>query len=383
MWANADEPDERRLRVDRPVQGLGHVVADRGQPLDPPLGQTLVSHLQLQVRDDRRQVGVAGALPQPVERALHVTGTGFDRSDRVGDRTAGVVVAVDPDDRVVADVGLHVGDDLSDLVRQRATVRVAQHEVRGAVDDRGLDRPERELRVLAVAVEEVLQVDEHLAALSLQERDGIGDHRRAFVERRLQRLDHLVLGALRHDADGRGVRLDQVAQRGVVVAPAAWAARRAECDQRRGRQVELALGALEELDVLGIRPRPAAFDEVHAEQVELLRDAEFVVDRRRDALDLEAVAECGVEDFDESHGGSVLSMSERRLAQCAAPVKSDRAVDFNAEPFTDGRRRPNCIGARCGRTCDPTVHCATEPVEKRWMNRVDLGATRKVLWVTL
>ena len=41
---------------------------------------------------------------------------------------------------------------------------------------------------------------------------------------------------------------------------------------------------------------------MHAEQVELLGDAQLVVDGRRDALDLEAVAQCGVEDLDVSWG---------------------------------------------------------------------------------
>ena len=102
-----------------------------------------------------------------------------------------------------------------------------------------------------------------------------------------------------HTAAGLG--LDQVAQRGVVVDLAAGAPGRPERNQRRGRQVEFALGAGEELDVLRVRARPATFDEVHAEQVELLGDAELVVDGRRDALDLEAVSQCGVEDFDVSH----------------------------------------------------------------------------------
>ena len=54
----------------------------------------------------------------------------------------------------------------------------------------------------------------------------------------------------------------------------------------------------EELDVLGVGARPSAFDELHAERVELLGDAELVLDRRGDALHLEAVAQGGVEDLD-------------------------------------------------------------------------------------
>ena len=55
------------------------------------------AHLQLQVGDDRDEVGVAGALADAVDRALHLGGAGFDRGERVGDRAAGVVVGVDPE----------------------------------------------------------------------------------------------------------------------------------------------------------------------------------------------------------------------------------------------------------------------------------------------
>ena len=102
-----------------------------------------------------------------------------------------------------------------------------------------------------------------------------------------------------HTADGVGV--EQVAQRRIVVALAARAARAAERDHRRRGQAQLAGGASEELDVLRVRARPAALDVVHAEVVELLGDAQLVVDRGRHALDLQAVAQGGVEDLDEVH----------------------------------------------------------------------------------
>ena len=227
-----------------------------------------------------------------------MAGAGGDGGHRVGDGAAGVVVAVDADDRVVADVGLDVGDDPADLVGQRAAVGVAQHEVGRTVDDRRLDGTQRELGVRLVAVEEVLEVDEHHATLPGEELDRVGDHRRALVERRLQRFDHLVLGALGHDAHRRGVGLDQVAQGRVVVDLAAGPAGRAERHERGGRQHEFVRGAGEELDVLRVRPRPAAFDVVHTEEVELLGDAQLVVDGGRHALDLETVAQGRVEHLD-------------------------------------------------------------------------------------
>ena len=382
MCANADEPDERRLRVDGPVQGLGHVVTHGRQPLDPTLGQTPypIFSCRFGMTVDRLVLPVRS--PRPLSVPCTCPSSGLDRSDRVGDRTPGVVVAVDADDRIVADVRLHVGDDLSDLVRQRAAVRVAQDEVRRAVDDGRLDRPQRELGVLAIAIEEVLEVDQHLPARTVQEGDRIGDHRRPLVECGLERFDDLVLRALRHDADGRGVRLDQIAQRRIVVALAARAARRAECDERRRRQIEFVASPSEELDVLRVRPGPAAFDEVHAEQVELVGDTELVVDRRRDALDLEAVAECGVEDFDESHVVGSCRSAVRRWSS-APPSEVRATVDFNAAAGPDVLTASNCSRARCGPPCGSAVHIRTESVDDQWMNQIDLGVTKKVLWVTM
>ncbi len=276
------------------------MVAHRGEPLDATLRQALVAELELQVRDDRREVRVAGALAEAVERSLHMAGAGLDGRHRVGHGATGVVVAVDADDRVVADVGLDVGDDSTDLTRQRSAVGVAQHEMRCAVDDCSFERAEREFGIVLVAVEEVLEVDEHHPAFAMEVLHRVGDHCSALVERCLERLDDLILGALGHDAYRCGVRLDQIAQRGVVVDLAARTARRAEGHQRRRAEVQFVLGAGEELDVLRVGAGPAAFDEVHAEQIELLGDAQLVVDRCRDTLHLEAVAQCGVEDLDVS-----------------------------------------------------------------------------------
>ena len=187
-----------------------------------------------------------------------------------------------------------------DLVGQRAAVGVAQHDVAGALDDGRLERPQRELGVGLVAVEEVLHVDEHPPAVAGEELDRVGDHRLALVERRLQRLGDVVLGALGDDAHRRRAGLDEVAQRGVVVDLAARPAGRAERDERARRQLQLGGGPGEELDVLRVGARPAALDELDAEVVELLGDAQLVLDGRRDALDLQAVAQGRVEDLDVS-----------------------------------------------------------------------------------
>ena len=97
-------------------------------------------------------------------------------------------------------------DDLLDLVRQRAAVRVAEHDVGRSLQDRRLEGPERELGVALEPVEEVLHVDEDLTAVAVQELHRVGDHRGALVERGLERLGDVVLAALGDDAHRRGAR---------------------------------------------------------------------------------------------------------------------------------------------------------------------------------
>src|SRR3989454_12617130 len=56
----------------------------------------------------------------------------------------------------------------------------------------------------------------------------------------------------------------------------------------------LVADATEELRVLGVRARPAAFEVVDAQLVQPVRDFQFVVDRKRQALALRAVSQCRV-----------------------------------------------------------------------------------------
>ena len=199
------------------------------------------------------------------------------------------------------DVGTEVGDDLADdpldLVRQRATVGVAQHEGRGAALE-AASRTQAELGVALVAVEEVLGVEQHLEPGAAQVLDRVGHHGDALFERGLQRLGHVVVPALADDAHRPGARFDEVAERVVGVDLAELAPGRAEGHQPAGVEVELGGGAPEELVVLGVGARPTTFDVVHAQPIELLGDAELVVDGERDALELAAVAQRRVEDLD-------------------------------------------------------------------------------------
>ena len=139
-------------------QGLELVVGDADVEF---LG---VFRLELQRRDDRDEIGVAAALAQPVQRALNLARAGAHGRERIRHRLLGVVVGVNAD-VIAGDMLDHLADDRLDLVRQRAAVGVAQHHPARAFLVGGLGAGEREFRIGLVAVEEMLAVEQHLAAL--------------------------------------------------------------------------------------------------------------------------------------------------------------------------------------------------------------------------
>src|SRR5205823_2020390 len=172
-----------------------------------------------------------------------------------------------------------------------------------------------ELGVALVAVEEVLGVEQHLEPGAAQVLDRVGHHGDGLFERGLQRFGDVVVPALADDAHRSGARFDEVTEGVVGVDLAELAPGRPERHQPAGVEVELGCGAAEELVVLGVGARPTAFDVVHAQPVELLGDAQLVVDGERDALELAAVAQGRVEDLDGSRYVRRWSSSPRTAAK--------------------------------------------------------------------
>ena len=120
--------------------------------------------LELQRRDDGHEIGVAAALAEAVERALDLARAGAHGRERIGHRLLGVVVGMDAD-MITGDRLDHLADDRFDLVRQRAAIGVAEHDPARARIIGGLGAGQRELRIGLVAVEEMLAVEQHFAAL--------------------------------------------------------------------------------------------------------------------------------------------------------------------------------------------------------------------------
>ena len=192
----------------------------------------------------------------------------------------------------------HVVDDVGDPARQHAAVGVAQRDDLGAGLGGDPQHLERVVAVGAVAVEEVLGVEEDPLPLGAQVRHGVADHREVLLERGAQRqLDVPVVG-LGDQGHDPGAAVAQRRHQRVVGGRDPGTPGGTEGRQLGVLEVELLASAAEELGVLRVGARPAALDEADAELVDVPRDVQLVEDREVQALLLGAVAQGRVVDVE-------------------------------------------------------------------------------------
>ena len=251
LCANADVPTYGWREAGGTLVTSATAWAMRVASRSRPWGSTVRSELELEVGDDGDEVGVAGALAVAVDAALHVRGAGRDRGERVGNGTAAVVVGVDAD---AGAGGLdHVEHDVGDPVGQHAAVGVAERDDLGAGLGSGAEDLERVLAVGAVAVEEVLGVEEHRLPLLAQVGDGVAHHREVLLQRGAQRELDVAVVRLRDEGDDPGAAVAEGCDVRVVRGAYAGPARRPERCELCVPEVELRSCAAEELGVLGVR----------------------------------------------------------------------------------------------------------------------------------
>ena len=120
------------------------------------------------------------------------------------------------------------------------------------------------------------------------------------VQGRLQNIGDVKRPRFAKDGADRRIRIEHGFDAGIVFRSAFDAASRAECRDQRVLPLYIA-GALEEFHILWIRAGPAAFNERHSQFIEPLRNANFIVGRKREAFRLRSVAQSRVVDLDLSH----------------------------------------------------------------------------------
>ena len=304
-----------------------------------------MSELGHEVPDDGEQVGVAGPLAVAVGGALHVRRARLDGGDRVGHRAAGVVLAVDaepeagavrrPRRRPRRCRSGSMPPLVSHSTATSAPASTAASSTRSAVSGSN-----------AVAVEEVLGVEEDPPALGRQEGDGVGDHRAVLGDVGAQRpLDVPAVG-LRDQRDDRAPRVQQRPDLRVVARPSSRPcgsrrtrrARRAAAPARRprrGRRTRCPW-ACAPGQPPSMKPDP--------QRVEVAGDGELVGHRVADPLPLGAVAQRRVVDVEgvaERGAGRVGAGGHRGSwrGRCRATKKTPRGCERSARRLEEVSRR--------------------------------------------
>ena len=297
--------------------------------------------LELQVGHDRDQVGVAAALAVAVDRPLHVGGARGHAGQRVGHAAAGVVVAVDAHAHLVADRGHDRVHRRPEAVGQRSAVGVAGHDGLGAGLERRAQAAHRVVGVVGVAVEEVLGVVDHALALPDEEGDGLGDHAQVLVAVDAHDLVEVQPPGLAHQRAHGRERVREHAQRRVGVRGHVAAPGHPE-----GGDVGVAEGLapeqLKQLLLLGVGGREAGFDQVDAERVEPVRDAQLLVGRERHALALHAIPKRRVVELDVQ----ARTIRPRRLGRASAPGPARSRSTSRSAPSARAGRPGTPAGSR-------------------------------------
>ena len=272
-------PGQLREQPARPDELRG---VDRGR-VGHPVGLDPRRH------DDLLERGVARALPDAVDGALHLAHPGPHRGQRVGHRQAEVVVAVRAEDDApgAAHPAAHLGEELLDLLRRAVADRVGQVDGGRPGGDGGLDDPAQEADV---AAGRVLGRELHVVRVAPGPGHAVGDRLQAVVPADPQLALQVQVGGGDEGVDAGALRR---AERLAGPLDVGGVAAREGGDHRAP---DLPRDQLHRVRVVVGRDREARLDDVGAQRLDLAREPDLLVRVHGEAGRLLAVAQGGVED---------------------------------------------------------------------------------------
>ena len=250
--------------------------------------------LQQQRRDQCHQIGIATTLAQPVQSALNLPRPRLDRSQRIGHRIAGIVVAMDAQtvagDAACNDLGHHTPH----FAGQGAAIGVTKHDPARPGLIGGAQARQRIGRIGAVAVEEMLRIKQRLAPAGHHMFERSRNRLAVFVQRDAKRCGHMKLMAFAHQTNRRRARIQHRRQHIIILGRAPH-----PLGHAKGGHGGAQLWHLDEkLRVGRIRPRPAALDVIDAQSLQRRSNLQLFSGRELHALRLLAVAQSGVEEIE-------------------------------------------------------------------------------------
>src|SRR6202008_605458 len=148
--------DKRRRRSQLKVRDLTHESRRFAQLPQTFRSNRVTTQLQFEVRNDGTQVRIAATLAIAIDRSLHMTRTGTNRGKRVCNCELAIVVTVNAYRN--AQLAFDFACNAFHVMRQTATVRIAEHDSPCARISRYTQRLQRILRIRAKPVEKMLRV---------------------------------------------------------------------------------------------------------------------------------------------------------------------------------------------------------------------------------
>ena len=294
-----------RVPVGRAIEQFVERVADLGQRRElfrrhADFKAIREVALQQKRRDQRYEIGVAAPFAKAVQRALNMPRSSEHGGERIGDRIAGVVMRVNAKMRS-RDMLRYLRDDARDLMRERSAIGIAKHDPSGARRMGGLGDLQRVVFVGLEAVEEMLAIEDHLAARRPRRLDRLGYIFEIFLECAAERDMDMIIPGLAHEGDDIGLRREKAGDARIIGGGAARSFGHAEGREASALQLEL---LREKFRVERIGARITALDVIDPETVEQRRDMALVGERKIDVSHLRAIAQGRVQkaEFFAHHG---------------------------------------------------------------------------------
>src|SRR5713101_5302161 len=261
--------DHRLVGLDGGASQLGNQARGAGDLGRVDAGLEAETRLaDAQQHHDLFERGVAGALPDAVDRALNPPGAGHDPGLGVGGRKAQVVVAVNRKDDAVcpASPADHLLDDLAELGRNAVAGRVGDVDDVGPEGDHRLDRLDQ---VVGVGAARVLGRVLDVVAKGARVRDGLGALPQDLLARQPELALDVQVGDRYDDVDLRGLGVLDRTPDGVDLVSIG--------PRQRGHSdaADLARDAPAGVELAGRGARETGFDDVHAQLFELPGDAQL------------------------------------------------------------------------------------------------------------
>ena len=172
--AESIPPDIGRAFVKSKIGDVGNPPRTAGQQTQTVGREDRKPHFQLQIGNNRAQIGVAAAFSYTAKGAVYIHSASLYGKQRVGDSQSAVVVAMDAHRHGQRLANL--ANDALDLTGHRASVRIAEHHPLGAGIDCGNKRLHRIAGVIAVAVKKVLALENNTLAVFAAIGNTVCDH---------------------------------------------------------------------------------------------------------------------------------------------------------------------------------------------------------------